>query len=1120
MAEDDGTRRWQRLEKPADPIQAIRSALAAIRKEPRDPEARRRLHAIGEDHWQQLAVLLADEARAADDPAVAAAFYKELADVRENLDEPMETIAAMVKVCELEPDIAEHHDRLAWLYRRSDAWIKAAESFERVAELAPDERGRAALRAAGKLYRDRGKLDRAAAIYHRIVERRPSDTDAWRALDEILSELGRWQEAARARGERAARAKGVEKAALLRSQARALEQAGDPGQAAKLVAEAQDHAPDNLSGLVDYAEVLAREGKGRAAVEILEKRIDDAVDRGAATDDVAALRLRVFDIYDEQLKDRARAQMVLADLFAAAPDYLPALERLAARAAKDPDPRAHADALLRYAAAVPEPLSRGYAVLEAARRYREVGDHTAAIAAFEDAATLIDDAAVRRELDDARTASSHQAVLAKVDQLEQAGKLDAAAEKLRAVLEDSRAGEQLAPLVFRLAQVLEKLGDDDSHQLLHEAHRLDRKSLPIQLALGESCFQRKIWRQAALHLGALAEHPDVARHAGAVALGLVHAAHAEVRALRPQNALAHYEAAARLDDKCAPAWHALGEAAMERGDVVKALEYLEREARAATDPRDRVRLFDALGDLANDVVGDAETAERCWLQIADLADVPTLDKLITVQRARGTVLGDTSQRFGELVADVPKKKELFEEAATAFAKAGELERATSLAERLMAAHPRDETTLLVASAVALQAGDARRAAQWLERVLTDDVSSPQRAELWRRLGDARRVLGVPDAALAAYRRAVIAAPESEGALAARRALVELAFLAGESAVTSRMALVEADQDPVDVLAWARELATAGQIDDARLAFDLARALDAVLDEEDYRFIAEHPARPMASDEAYTAALDDAELRALIGDPDEGPIGELFDLLAEAVPLLCPQPQSALVDADVLDAARLSGTSDAAVAAIYPQIAKALGGPATLLFTTPKKTQAELTLLYATPPVVVVGPALAQVRARSHAEVAGERSHAGDTDLRFKLGRIVELSKPRRIFAAQSAEAFDGFVRGLRYAFGPAGNKVEKVVIATGDRVRSVTPVVVRSRLTEWFHAHDDNFYDKQLQRTYLDAVQRAADRAGLLACGDVLCAIACVGGTEGAQHLIQLAASQKYFAARKRLRAR
>lgn len=1173
MAEEDRTRRWQRFAPPADPIQAVRAAIAAIRRAPTDPEARRRLHALGAEQWEQLAVLLADEARAADHPAVAAAFYEELADVHENLDQPVETIAAMERVVELDPDHADHHDRLAWLYRRAEAWLQAAAAYERVAELSPNDRGRAALRAAGKLYRERGKLDRAAAIYRRIVERRPSDLDAWRALDELLTELGRWREAAAARGERATRAKGVERAALLRSQARALEQAGEHAQAAQLVAQAQQYAPDDVSGLVDYAEVLAREGHGHKAADILAARIDEAVDRGAPTDDVAALRLRLFDIVDEQLRDRARAQMVMADLLAAAPEYLPALERLAARAARDPDPRAHAAALLRYAAAAPDPTTRGLAFLEAARRYRELGDHDAAIAAFEDAATLVDDPAVRRELDDSRTARTLAGVLARADQLAAAGKLDAAAEQLRDALGDVPAdtpGERLAPLVHQLARVLEQLDDDESHQLLHEAHRLDRRSLPIQLALGESCFRRKLWRQAALHLGALADHPHAPRHAAAIAQALVHAAQAEIRALRPHNALAHYATAARLDPQCAAAHHALGEAAMERGDVAEAVDHLEREAQATTDPQHRLRLFDALGDLAHDVLGDPARAEHCWLQIADLADVPTLDKLVTVQRARGTVRGDTSARLAAQVADAGPQRELLEEAAAAYAAAGDLPQATAVAERLMAdpVHARTPSAVACAARIALAAGDPRRTARWLERALTawdaDDArradpaapvatggdgprtahargpdeparagagpAGPQRpdrhehAALWRTLGDARRALGTPDPARAAYRRTVIAAPDSEGALAARRALVELAASVGESAATSRIALVEAEQVPTDVLAWARELARANTThaaDDARLAFDLARALGAVLDEDDARFLAAHPVRPMASDEAYATVLGETELRALVDDADAGPLAPVFDLLAEAAPLVCPTAQAALVDADLLDTTRLAGTSDAAVAAIYPQIAKALGGPATLLHATSDRTRPALALLYATPPVVVVGPALAGVRARSHADLAAaeDRATPADADLRFQLGRLVELSRPRRIFAAQPADAFDVFVRGLRHAFAPAAAPAgDRSVRAAADRIRGATPVALRARLAEWFAGSPDDVTGAAHQARYRAAVDRAADRAGLVACGDVIAALERAGGPDHARHLVQLAAAQRYLAARRKLR--
>jgi tetratricopeptide (TPR) repeat protein len=170
MAEEERTRRWQRFEsqtRKTEPIQALRQAIAGVRGDPDDFEARRRLRGIAAElgMWEQLALLLADEARAAERPELAAAFFEELADVYENLDQPLEMIMAMEALVANAPGVAEHHDRLAWLYRKAGAWQKAADSFAKVAELATDDRARAALRAAGKLYRDNGRLDAAIALY-------------------------------------------------------------------------------------------------------------------------------------------------------------------------------------------------------------------------------------------------------------------------------------------------------------------------------------------------------------------------------------------------------------------------------------------------------------------------------------------------------------------------------------------------------------------------------------------------------------------------------------------------------------------------------------------------------------------------------------------------------------------------------------------------------------------------------------------------------------------------------------------------------------------------------------------------------------------------------------------
>lgn len=1171
MAEDEGTRRWQRIDRPArevDPIHALRQAIHQVRSAPRDPEARRRLRALAAEQgsWEQLALLLADEARAAaDKPELAAAFYEELADVHENLDQPLEVIAAMEAVVALAPDDPNHHDRLAWLYRRAGAAVKAAASFERVAELAKDDRARAALRAAGRLYRESGRLEQAVQVYREIVERRPSDLEAWRALDELLSDLKRWRELADVRGALAERATGVEKAALLRAQARALEQAGEPAAAAHLVASAARHAPDDVSGVVDYASVLAREGRIGEAVSVLGRRITQAVAANAPAGTIAALRMRLVDVHEKA--DRQRAAAVLDELLAALPEYVPALERLVQYAAQDGDPRAHAEALLRLAEAVDDPSESVAHLREAARRYRAAGDLRRAAHAFERATELSpDDESLRTELVDAQTAlvveiagaeasaGDHDAAerrlrailatyplhldanLALADLLCDTGRAAAAADHLRATLaaapEDSDP-TLLARLVHRTASAMRMLGDaDEAHQLLHEAHHLDRRDLRITLALGESCFSRKLWREAAIHLGSLADHPDASKHRAAVASGLVRAAQAEVRALRPQNAPKHYEAAVRIDPECAPAWHALAELATEAGDMVRAAECLEREAMATKDPDTRLRLFDALGDLALDVLGDAERAERCWSRVANAMHAPVLEKLLALQRKRGSNIerGENCERLAAVTTDPQQKKLLTLEAAEAFHAGGDLSRAHAVGEYLVGAHPHDVDAVACAARIAIAIGDHDKAAGWLRRALNRweaagdlGADDARRAELWRMLGDAERGRGNERAALEAYQRAIVTAPESEGALAARRGLIDLAAAFGRSASTSRLALVEAERDPRDIIAAARELAAAGEIDDARAMYELARAVGVELLAEDEQFLDEHALRPLASDEAYAATIPEHERHALIDDPREGPLGELLLLLGEAANLVCPDARTALDNEVLLDAQRMSAQSESAVVAMYPQVAKALGGPPTLLYADPTRSGPDLRLLLASPPVLLVGKRLASVRARSRSDVdtlldARAAGADADAELRFALGRIVELARPHRLFyAGTDREGFARMIAGLWHAFGKPDVEPTREVAREAERLRRVLPLQLRRRLSERLASLPADALDPQ---PFEAACERAADRAGLMACGHVGLAIRLAGGPERARHLVELAASRKYLAIRRKLRRR
>jgi hypothetical protein len=265
---------------------------------------------------------------------------------------------------------------------------------------------------------------------------------------------------------------------------------------------------------------------------------------------------------------------------------------------------------------------------------------------------------------------------------------------------------------------------------------------------------------------------------------------------------------------------------------------------------------------------------------------------------------------------------------------------------------------------------------------------------------------------------------------------------------------------------------------------------------------------------------------LIDDDADAPLAELFDLLGEATSLVCPDAKGALFNTDLGDPKRLSPTSDAATVALYPQIANALGGPQTLLYTAndhpsfdPNRGDRDLVVLLAAPPVVVVGRRLAQVRARTRADT----EVGGDSELRFRLGRVVELTRPRRIFAAGTdRESFGHLLAGLCHAFGKPVEQIAPAAAAQADRMRSALPLQLRRRITDWLASRQStrSAASGLDPDAYVAGCQRAADRAGLLACGDVSVAIALAGGPGAAKHLIRLAATPRYLAARRKLRSR
>jgi hypothetical protein len=97
---------------------------------------------------------------------------------------------------------------------------------------------------------------------------------------------------------------------------------------------------------------------------------------------------------------------------------------------------------------------------------------------------------------------------------------------------------------------------------------------------------------------------------------------------------------------------------------------------------------------------------------------------------------------------------------------------------------------------------------------------------------------------------------------------------------------------------------------------------------------------------------------------------------------------------------------------------------------------------------------------------------------------------------------------------PETEPADAELAAESSRLRSTIPLLLRRRLGEQLAALAADAIDPA---RFHAACERAADRSGLLACGDVDTAIRLAGGPSVARHLVHLAASPRYHAVHRTL---
>jgi tetratricopeptide (TPR) repeat protein len=949
----------------------------------------------------------------------------------------------------------------------------------------------------------------------------------------------------------------------------------------------------------DAAEVGRMSGRGAVPGSGVPVAVPMA-EATAGAGDLAALMIRLADVQAERLGDPAGARATLERALALVPDHPTALAALARLIEGERDPRAFAEARLREAEALVDVDAKVEALMDAGVTLRDrCDDIEAARAAFEavlrvrpyhpdatwalaglveqggdpvqaahvletrledrsldprEAARILTqlaalarqagvDIAAERRLGEALAADPTHlpAIIARADLLGEAERYEDLEAFLRDALPllESAPAETLAELNRRLAVACEHLGrDDEAYQILLAADKLHRGHLLVKLALGENRYRAKRWREAALHLSSLAMHGDAAKHPAEVAEGLYHAAQAEIRSLRPDKARPLYERALDLKPSYTPALHALAEMAMEQGEHERASRLLLRQAEATEDPAERMRLFEALGDLAAATLADNARALACYQAAVEAAaplearHLPLLEKLLQRQEVTSDHRG--AARTAELMAsfgsDGAASAARYTAAAENYLVAGDRERALGASRRAVEADPYDLTAVTVLSEM-LAAPGATSAHDEITAVLgralskqddDDELSAPRKALLWDRLGRARKARGDLKGAATAWERSVAIAGHSDGAMHARREL--LAMWRDDPAkrddlLEFRRILAMDGVALEDVVSYARDLCRLRHDDGGRAMLDLAQAMGHRLSDLDRSFLERRPVYQMPPDEAYRGTLDERQRSEVIldrEDEDDGNLlGVILNTVWEAAPLLWPEISEALLRSGVADALRAAPPSDLPVVNMFPRITAALGAPATVLFTSQAPSAPDIQLVCAAAPIVVFGPRL---------QAAG-KDPAQRTGLRFLLGRTAEMLRPENIIAAGLPQTdFINLVGALLRLFAPphlagalpAEFPDQEAMREHDQHLRTTLPVKLRDRLG--ILLQDATARDIDPDR-YFGALDRAADRAGLLACGDIATAISNAGavdeqGRRVARHLIIAALSPGYLRAR------
>jgi tetratricopeptide (TPR) repeat protein len=377
---------WYR-DRMAEPAKAEQALRQAIEIDPEYEPAHEALVALlrGEGRHRELVEALFTWAERESDRVIAAERFTEAAVIAESAaGQPERAIEAYDRVLGIDAGQLHALDALIRIFESSGKLGRVAQLYERRIDAETDVTTRIDLRHRAARLRAERLEDRDGAIRLELanLDDDPSNVIALNTLEQLYEAVERWSELARLLGRRLELADSVDERTRVRVRLALIaeQRLGDRARAIEELREIVLEVPTHDGANDALERLLETEQRWPQLAEQVERRAELAREAGDAHEEVALL-VRLGELIEQRLEDRARAVEVYERVLEREPKHAPALRALARLYLLGGEPQRAADLLSSLLEQLKdgELVDASYALAEISERIEAVDRAEAAL---------------------------------------------------------------------------------------------------------------------------------------------------------------------------------------------------------------------------------------------------------------------------------------------------------------------------------------------------------------------------------------------------------------------------------------------------------------------------------------------------------------------------------------------------------------------------------------------------------------------------------------------------------------------------------------------------------------------------------------------------------------------